>query len=75
MIGRRAVLRYLVVAGIILAALVIRVVTSSARELAHGEALEARGDLPAAVVHYRRAARFYAPASPYHVEALVQVGS
>ena len=69
----KAFFRYLAVAGIILAALVARVVTSSARELAAGEALRASGDLPAAVVHLRRAARFYAPGSPYHVAALTQL--
>jgi hypothetical protein len=28
-----------------------------------------------AIVHYRRAARWYAPGSPYHVEALAKLGA
>jgi hypothetical protein len=47
-----------------------RVVLSARHELATGEGLLQRGDREGAVVHLRRAARWYAPFSPYHVLAL-----
>jgi len=64
----------LVVLAVILGSFAARVVTSAASELEAADALRARGELPAAVVHYRRAARWYAPASPYHVRALQRLG-
>jgi hypothetical protein len=69
------VLRGLIVAAVLLAAVVARVLTSAAAELATGDAARARGDVEAALVHYRRAARWYAPGSPYHVEALAKLGA
>lgn len=66
----QALVRALVVASIVLCAFLVRVVTSSASELALGDAYAGRGEQVAAIVHYRRAARWYAPASPYHVDAL-----
>lgn len=54
---------------VLLVAFTARVVTSARAELAVGDSLREQ-DTVAAVVHYRRAARFYAPLSPYHVEAL-----
>jgi hypothetical protein len=50
-----------------------RVVYSSRAELAAGLEAYGRGDRAAAVVHLRRAAHYYAPASPYVVEALEQL--
>lgn len=66
----QSLLRLVVVAAIVLSAFVVRVVTSSASELSLGEQYQKHGELEAAVVHYRRAARWYAPGSPYHVRAL-----
>lgn len=66
----QSLVRIAVVATIVLSAFVVRVVTSAAGELQLGRDYEARGDRVAAVVHYRRAARWYAPGSPYHVRAL-----
>jgi hypothetical protein len=37
------------------------------------DSLVAQSDVDGAVVHYRRAARWYAPGSPYHVRALDQL--
>ncbi len=48
----------------------VRVITSSSSELAEGDRFSAAGELDAAVVHYRRAARWYAPGSPYVTAAL-----
>lgn len=59
--------------GVLLAVLVVRVVSASAEELGEGDRLREAGDLDAAIVHYRRSARWYAPASPYPVEALTRL--
>jgi hypothetical protein len=48
----------------------LRVVTSARQELIEADAYRARADIDSAIVHYRRAARWYAPGSPYHVQAL-----
>ncbi|MEZ4339676.1 MAG: hypothetical protein R3B82_23885 [Sandaracinaceae bacterium] len=53
-----------------LAVLAVRAVTSSRSELARGDALRAAGDADAAILAYRRAARWYAPGNPYVPEAL-----
>lgn len=71
----RAVLRILVVAGVLVASFALRVVTSAADELSRGDRARARGDVVAAVAHYRRSARWYAPGSPYHVRALDALGA
>jgi len=60
---------------VLLAVIATRVVTSSRAELAQGHTLRGRGDVDGAIVHYRRAARWYAPGSPYHVEALDALGA
>lgn len=65
----------LAVIGVLVGAVAVRVVTSAASELRVGDAYRARGELEGAVVHYRRAARWYAPGSPYHVEALSKLGA
>ncbi len=64
-----------VAAGLLLFAAVlgvtaVRVVTASRGELLRGQALEARGDDDAALLHYRRSAHWYAPGNPYCVHAL-----
>jgi hypothetical protein len=71
----RTALRVAGAAGVLLAAVTVRVVTSAAAELRAGDGYREAGDLPSAVVHYRRAARWYAPASPYHVAALAKLGA
>jgi hypothetical protein len=50
-----------------------RVVLSARAELQEAERLLAADDRDAAIVHFRRAARWYAPLSPYHVSALAQL--
>jgi hypothetical protein len=62
--------RVLAIAGVILAVVAVRVITSSRAELDEGNRLRARGDLEGAVVHYRRAARWYTPGNPYCADAL-----
>ena len=56
--------------GVVLAVLTVRVVVASSSELETARRLEAAGDVDPAILHYRRAARWYAPASPYPPEAL-----
>lgn len=60
----------LAIAGVVTAVLAVRVVTASRSELEEGNRLRARGDVDGAIVHFRRAARWYAPASPFPPEAL-----
>jgi hypothetical protein len=62
--------RGLSVAALVLAVLLFRVLESARSELMQADALLARSDVDGALVHYRRAARWYAPGSPYHVQAL-----
>ncbi len=66
---RRSV-RVLAVAGVILAIAAVRVVDESQRELAEARAAERAADMETAILHYRRAASWYAPANPYPVDAL-----
>ncbi len=66
----RRIARGVAVAGVILAVLAVRVVTSAHAELIRGEALMARGDPDSAILAFRRAARFYAPGNPYSNEGL-----
>jgi hypothetical protein len=62
--------RVIAIAGIVLSVLVFRVLRSAKDELGQGDVLSQQGDTDGAIVHYRRAARWYAPGSPYHVQAL-----
>lgn len=73
--GLRWAGRALAVVGLVLAVLAVRVVTSSRAELEEGDRLRALGENEAAVVHYRRAGRWYAPGNPYCVEALGRLAS
>lgn len=77
MLGRnlRLVGRIAAVAGVVLVVLAVRVVTASRAELAEGDQMRAAGEIEAAVVHYRRAARWYAPGNPYGTEALARLGA
>jgi hypothetical protein len=62
--------RVVAVTGIVLSVLVFRVLRSAKDELSQGDVLMQQADVEGAIVHYRRAARWYAPGSPYHVQAL-----
>ncbi|HEX2676272.1 MAG TPA: hypothetical protein VHM19_06520 [Polyangiales bacterium] len=65
-----SIARGLGIAAVVLSVLLVRVLGSARQELHEADALLAQSDLDGAIVHYRRAARWYAPGSPYHVEAL-----
>ena len=67
--------RALGVAGVLVLVLGLRVVTASRAELAEGESLRHAGQVDAAIAHYRRAARWYAPGNPYCGEALAQLAT
>lgn len=71
----RNAMRLSAIALLLLATVAVRVVSSAAQELQRGDACAANGELDAAVVHYRRAARWYAPGSPYSSRALGRLGS
>ena len=71
----RALLRGVLLASVLFSAFTVRVLTSAAAELRTADQYRARGELEGAVVHYRRAARWYAPGSPFHVQALSRLGS
>ncbi|MDH5493989.1 MAG: hypothetical protein OEY14_18710 [Myxococcales bacterium] len=62
--------RGLAFAGLILSLITLRVLVASHSELQEAERLLAAADPDAAIVHYRRAARWYAPGSPYPSRAL-----
>jgi len=67
---RRGLAQGLALAGFCLAVVVVRVVASGRAELRAGEAALARGDTEEATARLRRAARWYAPLSPYPRRAL-----
>jgi len=69
----RNALRLLLMAAGVLTVVSARVVISSRSELREAEVLLARQDREGAIVHLRRAARWYAPLSPYHSRALTQL--
>lgn len=62
--------RTLGIAGVVVGVLVVRAVVASQGEVERARALMSEGEADAAIVHYRRAARWYVPASPYVREAL-----
>ena len=62
--------RLLVAVGVLLAVLAVRIVGASNAELARGDELRARDDVDAAILAYRRAARWYAPGNPSSTDAL-----
>jgi hypothetical protein len=69
----RLIFRIIAIAGALFVVLAIRVVVSSRNELVEAQGLQTKGDVAASIVHYRRAARWYVPGSPYHVEALSEL--
>ena len=66
----RVVGRVSILAAALIAVLATRVVSASHEELRVADRLRTRGDVDSAIVHYRRAVRFYAPGNPYVSEAL-----
>ena len=66
----RTAARLIALAGVLVAVAAVRVVTASHAELVRGGRALDRGDRGAAIVSYRRAARWYAPGNPYATEAL-----
>lgn len=62
------------IAAVVVLVLLVRVVTSSQAELTQAGRMRAAGEVEAAVVHYRRAARWYAPGNPYSADALAGLG-
>jgi len=66
----RASLRVLLMAACVLGLVSARVIWSARSELHEAEQLLALQDRDGAIVHLRRAARWYAPLSPYHARAL-----
>lgn len=72
--GLRTALRVIAIIALLFAALAVRVVASSRSELIEARRLSEKGDIAGSIVHFRRAARWYAPASPYHVQALSELG-
>jgi hypothetical protein len=71
-LARRALQVLVALAGLV-TLISARVVLSAREELAQAEQLLAANDRDAAIVHLRRAARWYAPLSPYHVRALTRL--
>lgn len=63
-------LRVLAVVCALYLLLVVRAVLESRAAHAHGLRALGAGDVPAAIAHLRRAARWYAPGNPYASEAL-----
>jgi hypothetical protein len=70
----RIALRGAVLAACVFTVVSVRVVLSAREELAEAETLLAQHDHAAAIVHFRRAARWYAPLSPYNLRALGRLG-
>ncbi len=66
----RRIAKILGIVGVLVAVTVVRAVTESRTELRTAEKALESGDVEAAIVHFRRSARWYAPASPYPPRAL-----
>lgn len=71
--GARRFALYAALLASALAVVAARVVWSARSELAQAAQALAANDEDAGIVHLRRAARWYAPGSPYHVRALEQL--
>jgi hypothetical protein len=68
-------LRVLALVALLFGTLTARVVYSARSELTAARRAADGGELDSAIAHYRRAARYYAPGSPYHVAALDQLAA
>jgi hypothetical protein len=71
----RIALRVVALASLLFGTLAARVVYSAHTELDAAAHAADGGDVDLAIAHYRRAARFYLPGSPYHVAALDQLAA
>lgn len=71
----RLALRALALVSLVFGTLAARVVYSAHGELSAAKRAANGGDVDLALAHYRRAARHYAPGSPYHVAALDQLAA
>ncbi len=69
----QAALRIGGVVAVVLVALAVRVIGASRAELDAARAVDGRGDTALAISHYRRAARWYVPLSPYDEQALARL--
>lgn len=67
---RRTFFRALALVGVLLAVAAVRVVSGSRAELRRAEMRQSHGDVQGAIVHLRRAARWYAPGNPFCRSAL-----
>ncbi len=67
---KRRVARGFAIAGVLLAVVLFRVVYGSIAELEAGDGAHEAGDDDGALIHWRRAAKWYAPGNPYSVRAL-----
>ena len=61
--------------GVIFSVVLVRVVFSSRKELHQAQEALARGDEDGALIHFRRAAKWYAPGNPYCTQALTELAS
>ena len=68
-------LRVFALAALVFGVVGARVVHSARTELDAARLAADGGDSEQALAHYRRAARFYLPGSPYHVRALDQLAA
>lgn len=66
----KKIARALGIGGALLALVVVRVLVGAHGELRRAETLRADDDVDAAIVHYRRAAKWYAPGNPWSTAAL-----
>jgi hypothetical protein len=66
----RTLLKVFALVAFVWSVVALRVVSSARQELIEADSCRARADIDCAIVHYRRAGRWYAPGSPYHVRAL-----
>jgi hypothetical protein len=73
--GKRNLARALGLAGVLLAVIVARVLFEARAELAAGVADEQRDAIDDAIPHFRRAARWYVPGSPFVASALSRLRS
>ncbi len=69
----RIATKSLTIAGVIVAVVAVRVVTSSRSELSRADELRASGETRRAILHYRRAASWFAPGNPFVVDALASL--
>lgn len=72
---KRRVIQGAALVALFLALVTVRVVHSSHAELSRGDAAADADDWDGAIIHWRRAAKWYAPGNPYVVTALDRLES